>query len=220
MTLGWVRNSSLDFNVSRAGPRDAKFDGVSLIEAQLKGAGRTPYSRHADGRAVLRSSIRELVASEAMHSMGIPTTRAASIALSGDTVVRDMYYDGNVANERAAVVMRLAPTFIRFGSFEITKPRDPLTGRAGPSPGRGELTEQLVNFVVDEFYPEIVHLPSCSERALALMETVVERSAALVARWQAVGFCHGVLNTDNMSILGITIDYGPFAFMVGSSIYI
>ncbi|MGH6622646.1 MAG: protein adenylyltransferase SelO, partial [Burkholderiaceae bacterium] len=163
-------------------------------EVQLKGAGRTPYSRMGDGRAVLRSSIREFLASEAMHGLGIPTTRALAVTGSDTPVFRE-------TAETAAVVTRLAPSFIRFGTFEYfhwTRQHEALA--------------QLADYVIDRHYPE------CRDSAspvLALLETVARRTARLVAQWQGVGFCHGVLNSDNMSILGLTIDYGPFGFLDG-----
>lgn len=166
-------------------------DGL-LWEWQLKGAGKTPYSRFADGRAVLRSSVREYLASEAMHALGIPTTRA--LALIGG---RDIVYRESV--ETAAVLTRLAPSFIRFGHFEYFF----YTGR------RDEL-RQLADFVIDHHYP---HCRAAENPYLALLENVAQRTAATVAVWQAAGFCHGVMNTDNLSILGLTIDYGPYGFM-------
>jgi len=165
-------------------------------EIQLKGSGLTPYSRMGDGRAVLRSSIREFLCSEAMHALGIPSTRALCITGSPEPVRRE-------AIETAAVVTRVAPSFIRFGHFEHFAARGQL----------GEL-RQLADYVIKR------HYPACQEGAgfdgnpyAALLQAVSERTAALVAQWQAVGFCHGVLNTDNMSILGLTIDYGPFQFL-------
>ncbi|MBC8118214.1 MAG: YdiU family protein [Burkholderiaceae bacterium] len=161
-------------------------------ELQLKGAGRTPYSRMGDGRAVLRSSIREFLGSEALHHLGIPTTRALAVIGSDQPVIRETV-------ETAAVVMRMSPSFIRFGSFEYfywTQQHDAL--------------RQLADYVIARFYPECA---AAEQPYLALLEQVARRTAQLVAQWQGVGFCHGVLNTDNMSILGATIDYGPFAFM-------
>lgn len=161
-------------------------------ELQLKGAGPTPYSRMGDGRAVLRSSIREYLCSEAMFGLGIPTTRALSITGSDSPVYRE-------TPETAAVVLRMAPSFIRFGSFEVFYYRR-----------QTEHIRTLADFVIDHYYPE------CREQTnpyVALLLAVVKRTAALIAQWQAVGFCHGVMNTDNMSILGLTIDYGPFGFL-------
>ena len=162
------------------------------MELQLKGAGRTPYSRMGDGRAVLRSSIREFLGSEAMHALGIPTTRALSVTGSALPVQREMV-------ETAAVVTRVAPSFIRFGHVEHFSHHDL----------HGEL-RRLADFVIANHYPD------CREAAnpyAALLEHITRRTAALMADWQSVGFCHGVMNTDNMSILGLTIDYGPFGFL-------
>ncbi|XP_067284195.1 selenoprotein O2 isoform X2 [Pseudorasbora parva] len=183
-------------------------------EIQVKGAGRTPYSRQSDGRKVLRSSIREFLCSEAMFALGIPTTRAGSLVTSDLYVQRDMFCSGNPRPERCSVVLRIAPTFIRFGSFEIFHPGDNFTGRQGPSVGRNDIRAQLLDYVIETFYPEIRrrHLDRQVRNATFFREVTV-RTAKLVALWQSVGFCHGVLNTDNMSILGLTIDYGPFGFM-------
>ncbi|MGZ3181097.1 MAG: protein adenylyltransferase SelO [Telluria sp.] len=161
-------------------------------ELQLKGAGRTPYSRMGDGRAVLRSSIREFLCSEAMAALGIPTTRALVLTGSDQPVVRETM-------ETAAVVTRMAPSFIRFGNFEHWFYRNQ----------HAEL-KVLGDYVIDSFYPE---LRERSNPYAALLQEVTRRTAHLVAQWQAVGFMHGVLNTDNMSILGLTLDYGPFGFM-------
>ncbi|XP_058529221.1 protein adenylyltransferase SelO, mitochondrial [Ochotona princeps] len=183
-------------------------------ELQLKGAGPTPFSRQADGRKVLRSSIREFLCSEAMFHLGIPTTRAGSCITSESTVERDMFYDGNPKHEACAVILRMAPTFMRFGSFEIFKCADELTGRAGPSVGRNDLRVQMLNYVIGSFYPEVqaAHTDPVHRNA-AFFREVTRRTAWLVAEWQCVGFCHGVLNTDNMSVVGLTIDYGPFGFL-------
>jgi len=168
------------------------------LEVQLKGAGRTPYSRMGDGRAVLRSSIREFLCSEAMHHLGIPTTRALCVT-GADTPVR------RETIETAAVVTRVAPSFIRFGHFEHFAAAD-----------RQEELRALADFVIDRFYPECRGTDRFGGNAYAaFLEAVSERTAALLAQWQAVGFCHGVMNTDNMSILGLTIDYGPFQFLDG-----
>uniref|UniRef100_H3CSG3 Selenoprotein O n=1 Tax=Tetraodon nigroviridis TaxID=99883 RepID=H3CSG3_TETNG len=183
-------------------------------EIQVKGAGLTPYSRQADGRKVLRSSIREFLCSEAMFFLGIPTTRAGSVVTSDSRVVRDVYYSGNPCYEKCSVVLRIAPTFLRFGSFEIFKPPDELTGRRGPSCGLDEIRGQMMDYVIELFYPEIQqNFPDRTERNVAFFREVMVRTARLVAQWQCVGFCHGVLNTDNMSILGLTLDYGPYGFM-------
>jgi len=173
-------------------------DGRPGLEVQLKGAGRTPYSRMGDGRAVLRSSIREFLCSEAMHGLGVPTTRALCITGSDAPVRREEI-------ETASVVTRLAPSFIRFGHFEHFSSREQF----------GEL-RQLADFVIDNFYPECRASAAFPDSPYAaLLQAVSERTARMVAQWQAVGFCHGVMNTDNMSILGLTIDYGPFQFLDG-----
>ncbi|MGZ5270410.1 MAG: protein adenylyltransferase SelO [Ramlibacter sp.] len=165
-------------------------------ELQFKGSGRTPYSRMGDGRAVLRSSIREFLGSEAMHGLGIPTTRALSVTGSDAPVRREEM-------ETAAVVVRVAPSFIRFGHFEHFASRDQLDD-----------LRRLADFVIDRFYPFCRQSEALAGNPYAaLLRQVSERTAALLAQWQAVGFCHGVMNTDNMSILGLTIDYGPFQFL-------
>ena len=167
---------------------------------QLKGAGLTPYSRRADGRAVLRSSVREFLCSEAMHHLGVPTTRALSLVLTGDSILRDMFYDGNPAHEPGAVVCRVSPSFLRFGSFEIHTAR-----------GDTEVLEALVDFTIARDY---VHLEgSQQEKRRAWFQEICERTAVMVAHWMRIGFVHGVLNTDNMSILGLTIDYGPYGWL-------
>ena len=176
-------------------PTQAATPATPGWELQLKGAGRTPYSRRGDGRAVLRSSIREFLCSEAMHALSIPTTRALSLTASPAPIYREEV-------ETAAVVCRAAPSFIRFGHFEHFAARDQLT----------EL-RQLADFVIDRYYPEC--RSTAGSPYAALLRTVAERTAEMLAHWQAVGFCHGVMNTDNMSILGLTIDYGPFQFMDG-----
>jgi len=163
-------------------------------DLQLKGAGQTPYSRMGDGRAVLRSSIREYLASEAMHALGIPTTRALAIVGSDQAVIRE-----NV--ESAAVLTRMAPSHVRFGSFELFSSRH-----------QHEHVRTLADHVIDQHYPQ---LREAGQPRLALLIEVIRRTAKLVAQWQAVGFCHGVMNTDNMSILGLTIDYGPYGFIEG-----
>ncbi|WP_314104756.1 YdiU family protein [uncultured Stenotrophomonas sp.] len=169
-------------------------------ELQLKGAGRTPYSRGADGRAVLRSSIREFLCSEAMHHLGVPTTRALSLVGTGESVVRDMFYDGHPAAEPGAVVCRVAPSFLRFGSFELPASR-----------GDSALLRQLVDFCIARDFPELAD--AGAERHAQWFAQVCERTAVLVAHWMRVGFVHGVMNTDNLSILGLTIDYGPYGWV-------
>ncbi len=169
-------------------------------ELQLKGAGLTPYSRTADGRAVLRSSIREFLCSEAMHHLGVPTTRALSLVTTGEEVVRDMFYDGNPRPEPGAVVCRVAPSFLRFGNFEILAARQ-----------ETQLLESLLDFTMDRDFP---HLEGdVPERRAAWFREVCERTARMVVEWMRVGFVHGVMNTDNMSILGLTIDYGPYGWL-------
>jgi uncharacterized protein YdiU (UPF0061 family) len=173
---------------------------TNKLTIQLKGAGPTPYSRGADGFAVLRSSIREYLCSEAMHHLGIPTTRALSLALSGDKVVRDMLYDGNPKEELGAIVARVAPSFVRFGSFEIFAARRDK-----------ETLKKLTDFVIQEHYS---HLGKPSKATyLAFFKAVVNRTKTLILHWQRVGFVHGVMNTDNLSILGLTIDYGPYGWL-------
>ncbi|WP_312791737.1 protein adenylyltransferase SelO [Diaphorobacter nitroreducens] len=165
-------------------------------EVQLKGSGRTPYSRMGDGRAVLRSSIREFLCSEAMHALGIPTARALCVTGSPAPVQREEV-------ETAAVVTRVAPSFIRFGHFEHFAAR-----------GQEAELRALADYVIDRYYPDCRRSQEWEGNAYAaLLHAVSERTAALLAQWQAVGFCHGVMNTDNMSILGLTMDYGPFQFL-------
>jgi uncharacterized protein YdiU (UPF0061 family) len=184
-------------------------------ELQLKGAGPTPYSRSADGRAVLRSSVREFLCSEAMHHLGVPTTRALSLVGTGEQVERDMFYDGRPQLEPGAIVCRVAPSFIRFGNFELPTSR-----------GDEALLAQLVDFTIRRDFPHLKsgsdsHMTSGSDpisgsdshlRARWFGE-VCERTAVMVAHWMRVGFVHGVMNTDNMSILGLTIDYGPYGWI-------
>jgi uncharacterized protein YdiU (UPF0061 family) len=162
------------------------------MELQWKGAGLTPYSRMGDGRAVLRSSIREFLCSEAMQALGIPTSRALSVAGSDQGVMRETV-------ETSAVVVRMAPTFVRFGSFEHWSHR-----------GKLDELKVLADYVIARFYPELLAEENPYK---ALLQEVTRRTAHMIAHWQAVGFMHGVMNTDNMSILGLTLDYGPFGFM-------
>ena len=169
-------------------------------ELQLKGAGRTPYSRRADGRAVLRSSVREYLMSEAMHYLGIPTTRALSLVSTGDQVMRDMFYNGNPEFEPGAIVMRAAPSFLRFGNFEMLAARQEL-----------DHLRQLTDWTMQRFYPHL--LGAGDTKILAWFKEIVERTASLMVEWMRVGFVHGVMNTDNMSILGLAIDYGPYSFL-------
>lgn len=168
------------------------------VELQLKGSGRTPYSRMGDGRAVLRSSVREYLASEAMAGLGIPTTRALALVVSDDPVYRETV-------ETAAIVTRVSPSFVRFGSFEHWG-------------GKPEQLRTLTDYVIDRHFREFRHTASgepdtWENTVLRMLREVVRRTARMVADWQTVGFCHGVMNTDNMSILGLTIDYGPYGFI-------
>lgn len=172
----------------------------SIQDLQLKGAGRTAYSRRGDGRAVLRSSLREYLCSEAMHVLGVPTTRALSLVATGDDVVRDMFYDGNPRPEPGAIVCRVAPSFLRFGSFELPSSR----GDVG-------LLRTLADFVLRTHFADL-GAPGRDGYA-AMLREIAARTARLVAHWQAVGFVHGVLNTDNLSVLGLTIDYGPYGWI-------
>ncbi|MFT5527291.1 MAG: hypothetical protein ACI9G1_002004 [Pirellulaceae bacterium] len=167
---------------------------------QLKGAGPTPYSRTADGLAVLRSSVREFLCSEAMYHLGVPTTRALSLVLTGEQVVRDMFYDGNPKPEPGAVVCRVAPSFTRFGNFQIFASRRDT-----------ESLKQLVDFTIRNDFPHLGE-PSV-ETYVAWFEEICRATAEMVVHWMRVGFVHGVMNTDNMSILGLTIDYGPYGWL-------
>ncbi|KPP75339.1 selenoprotein O-like [Scleropages formosus] len=169
-------------------------------ELQLKGSGKTPYSRSGDGRAVLRSSVREFLCSEAMHYLGVPTSRAASLIVSDEPVWRDQFYDGNVTKERGAVVLRLAKSWFRIGSLEI------LTRS-----GEVDLLRKLLDFILEKYFPTIQS--NDPDKFLVFYSKVVNETAQLVARWMSVGFAHGVCNTDNFSLLSVTIDYGPFGFM-------
>ncbi len=189
--LGDGRAISLGELINAAGER---------WELQLKGAGPTPYSRSADGRAVMRSSIREFLCSEAMHHLGVPTTRALSLVATGEAVMRDMFYDGRAALEPGAIVCRVAPSFIRFGHFELPASR-----------GELDLLRVLVDFAIRRDFPDL------EGEGDALIGDwfgeVCARTAVMIAHWMRVGFVHGVMNTDNMSILGLTIDYGPYGWI-------
>jgi len=193
--LGDGRAIGLGEVINRAGER---------WELQLKGAGPTPYSRRADGRAVLRSSIREFLCSEAMHHLGVPTTRALSLIGTGDEVIRDMFYDGRAAAEPGAIVCRVAPSFTRFGHFEILAARRETA-----------LLRTLVDFTIDRDFPELAFAADTTpdERLATWFTEVCTRTARLMVHWMRVGFVHGVMNTDNMSILGLTIDYGPYGWV-------
>ena len=182
---------------------ELKLPNNDKFELQLKGSGRTPYSRFADGKAVLRSSLREYLCSEAMHHLNIPTTRALSLMLSGENIVRDMFYDGNPKEEKGAIVCRVSPSFLRFGHFEIhARNNDTL------------LLKKLVQYVLENHFKNLIKKDNKFEEQLILcFEEIVKKTAFLVAEWMRVGFVHGVLNTDNMSILGLTIDYGPYGWV-------
>ena len=181
--LGDGRAISLGETINENGER---------FDIQLKGAGMTPFSRMGDGRAVLRSTIREYLCSEAMNALGIPTTRSLCITGSDAPVYRETV-------ETAAVLTRLAPTHVRFGSFELFYYR-----------GQYDRVRELADYVIGEFYPQF---ESAENKYLEFLREVISRTAKLIAAWQSIGFAHGVMNTDNMSILGLTIDYGPFGFL-------
>lgn len=169
---------------------------------QLKGAGETPYSRTADGLAVLRSSIREYLCSEAMFHLGVPTTRALSLALSGDQVLRDVLYDGNPEYEKGAIVCRTAESFLRFGNYQIFAARQD-----------HKTLKTLVDYTINHHFS---HLGAPSKDTyLAFFNEVTQSTLKMIIHWQRVGFVHGVMNTDNMSILGLTIDYGPYGWLEG-----
>ena len=168
----------------------------SRQELQLKGAGLTPYSRTADGRAVLRSSLREFLCSEAMAWLGVPTTRALSLVATGEAVIRDMFYDGNPRPEPGAIVCRVSPSFVRFGNFQIFS-----------AAGENENLKKLADYVIRHHFPGMT--------ALEWFHEVCRRTGRLMADWMRLGFVHGVMNTDNMSILGLTIDYGPYGWLEG-----
>ncbi|XP_062335332.1 protein adenylyltransferase SelO-like [Osmerus eperlanus] len=169
-------------------------------ELQLKGSGKTPYSRSGDGRAVVRSSVREFLCSEAMHFLKVPTSRASSLIVSQEPVWRDQFYSGNVKTERGAVVLRLAKSWFRFGSLEVLA-----------DAGELDLLRKLLDFVIKEHFSTIDS--NDPNKYLGFFSRVVTETAHLIAQWMSVGFAHGVCNTDNFSILSITIDYGPFGFM-------
>ncbi|KIC61695.1 protein adenylyltransferase SelO [Chryseobacterium taiwanense] len=171
-----------------------------ITEIQWKGAGATPYSRHADGRAVLRSSVREYLMSETMYHLGVPTTRALSLSLTGENVVRDILYSGNPQEEKGAVVVRTAESFLRFGHFELMSAQQEYT-----------TLQNLLDFTIQNYFPEIQS--EGIQKYKDFFENVSTRTADLMVEWFRVGFVHGVMNTDNMSILGLTIDYGPFSMM-------
>lgn len=169
---------------------------------QLKGAGPTPYSRTADGLAVLRSSIREYLCSEAMFHLGVPTTRALSLSLTGDQVLRDVLYNGHTDFEKGAIVARVAPSFLRFGNYELFSARQDMA-----------TLKTLVNYTIKHFFPALKQNDKRSY--IQFFKEVTSRTLAMIIHWQRVGFVHGVMNTDNMSILGLTIDYGPYGWLEG-----
>lgn len=169
-------------------------------EIQWKGAGATPYSRHADGRAVLRSSVREYLMSEAMYHLGIPTTRALSLTFTGEEVIRDMMYNGNPQYEKGAVIIRTAESFLRFGHFELMSAQKEYT-----------TLQELVDFTIEHYFKEIQS--EGHQKYRDFFEAVCRRTADLMVEWYRVGFVHGVMNTDNMSVLGLTIDFGPYSMM-------
>ncbi|MGB2089050.1 MAG: protein adenylyltransferase SelO [Candidatus Poseidoniaceae archaeon] len=174
--------------------------GTEILELQLKGPGITPYSRFADGKAVLRSSIREFLCSEAMHHLGIPTTRALSLVTTGEEVIRDVLYNGNPAPESGAIVCRVAPSFLRFGSFQIHSMN-----------GDKETLRTLVDYTVQHHFPD--HSVSSDDGLVNWLKQIAEETAYMISEWMRVGFVHGVMNTDNMSIHGLTIDYGPYGWI-------
>jgi uncharacterized protein YdiU (UPF0061 family) len=167
---------------------------------QLKGAGPTPYSRTADGLAVLRSSVREFLCSEAMYHLGIPTTRALSLTLTGEPVERDMFYDGHPKEEPGAVVCRISPSFIRFGNFQILAAQE-----------ENDLLKKLMDYTIETDFPHID--PESPDRYLTWFREICDKTIDMVVHWMRVGFVHGVMNTDNMSVLGLTIDYGPYGWL-------
>ena len=175
--------------------------GDKLYDVQLKGCGKTPYSRFADGKAVLRSCIREYLCSEAMFYLGVPTSRALAVLSTGEKVIRDILYNGNAKPEPGATCVRVAESFIRFGHFEIFATQH-----------NKEITEKILDYTIDRNFPDLKS-QNKPTRYFNWLERVINLTAILVAHWQAVGFVHGVLNTDNMSILGETIDFGPFGFL-------
>lgn len=169
-------------------------------EIQWKGAGATPYSRHADGRAVLRSSVREYLMSEAMFHLKVPTTRALSLAMSGENVVRDIMYSGNPQYEKGAVVIRTAESFLRFGHFELLAAQK-----------ETDTLKKLLDFTVKNYFPEIKS--EGEQKYQEFFKTVCTKTADLMVEWYRVGFVHGVMNTDNMSVLGLSIDFGPYSML-------
>ena len=174
--------------------------GEKIFELQLKGSGVTPYSRFADGKAVLRSSIREFLCSEAMHHLCVPTTRALSLVTTGEDVVRDILYDGRPAAEPGAIICRVAPSFIRFGSFQIHS----MSGDLGT-------LRSLVDYTVKHHFPD--YNIQTDDGIIEWLKRIADETALMIAHWMRIGFVHGVMNTDNMSIHGLTIDYGPYGWI-------
>ena len=174
--------------------------GEEIFELQLKGSGVTPYSRFADGKAVLRSSIREFLCSEAMHHLCVPTTRALSLVTTGEDVVRDILYDGRPAAEPGAIICRVAPSFIRFGSFQIHS----MSGDLGT-------LRSLVDYTVKHHFPD--YNIQTDDGIIEWLKSIADKTALMIAHWMRIGFVHGVMNTDNMSIHGLTIDYGPYGWL-------
>ena len=179
------------------------FHNITQTEIQWKGAGATPYSRNADGRAVLRSSIREYLMSEAMFHLGVPTTRALSLSKTGEDVIRDIQYSGNPQKEQGAVVVRTAESFLRFGHFELLSARK-----------QEDLLKELADYAIENFFPE-VQSENTSIKYIEWFQAICDRTLKMIIDWYRVGFVHGVMNTDNMSVLGLTIDYGPYSMMDG-----
>ena len=174
--------------------------GKKILELQLKGSGETPYSRFSDGKAVLRSSIREFLCSETMYHLGVPTTRALSLVSTGEDIVRDVMYDGNPSAEPGAVICRVAPSFIRFGSFQIHS-----------MSGDFQTLRSLVDYTVKHHFPD--HNTRTDDDIIEWLKSIADETALMIAHWMRIGFVHGVMNTDNMSIHGITIDYGPYGWL-------
>ncbi|TYZ66589.1 hypothetical protein PybrP1_006460, partial [[Pythium] brassicae (nom. inval.)] len=211
--LNVVRESKSGAAVS-VGHRDDECVPIDELVPILAGEEPIPGSEPAQAAAVT-----QFLASEHMHALGVPTTRAASVVVSHETtVIRDMFYDGNPKQEPTAMVMRIAQSFLRFGSFEIFKDTDPRSARRGPSAGlenRAEMMRQMLDFSIQHYFPAThdAKVDEAERKYVLLFEEVAQRTARLVAKWQSIGFCHGVLNTDNMSLVGDTLDYGPFGFM-------
>ena len=180
---------------------ELRIENGKLLDVQLKGSGKTPYSRQGDGKAVLRSCIREYLCSEAMFYLGVPTTRALGVFKTGEKIMRDILYDGHPAMEDGALLVRTTESLIRFGTFQMFSAQ-----------GMIDITKSLLDYSINRNFPQLKDVNE-PEKYFKLFETVMMTTASLVAKWQGIGFVHGVLNTDNMSILGETIDYGPFGFM-------